>query len=398
MVKRASFNNKLVTANGFFLCLSFLTLILGEIPRFSLKNLGSIRLLDVLVLITVALSLFVLPKNLFSKLPVKLFVLFAVLNVISLGVSFFAVGEQIIVGVIHFLRLALYFSLYPSVLLFIRNFSISKLLNLLVMVGSAVATLGLLQLLLIPDISFLAQYGWDPHQFRVVSTWLDPNFLSPFLIICLSILITQLDHHLPRSRKIGQVGLLILLSFSIILTFSRSGLVYLSIFILLIGLRYYRRILIVLILALFLLIAALPSVRQRMAGIINPDVTANARLISWSESVRVGLTSPLIGVGYNNYSFYKNIENNFEQKNSSFGADSSILLMFSTTGIIGLTMFIGVFLYSIILSFRSKQRNYYILGSSLAGAMVASNFNNLLLYPLLIPVLLVLLCEINENA
>ena len=185
--------------------------------------------------------------------------------------------------------------------------------------------------------------------------------------------------------------------FGILLTFSRSGLVSLTVLVFLVGIRFYRKTLIVAILAVVIFAVSFAPIRTRLLGIINPDITASARLVSWSESIRIGVISPIIGVGYNNYSFYKNNTNNTEQKNTSFGADSTILLIFSTTGVLGLFSFIGLFIYSIISGFRTRTKESYIFSSVILALIIGSNFNNLLLYPLIIPSYLVILAVLNER-
>ena len=398
MAKAVLYKTKLIYLNNFFLVLTFLVLIFGEITRISLPGFGSVRILDITVIFTVLSSFFVFPKAIFSAWPVRLFSLFVVVNIISLIFAYFSINTQISVGIVHFGRLVLYFLLYPSIVLFFRKYSIIKLHKLVVVVGSAVAAIGLLQLILVPDIAFLTPYGWDPHRNRLVSSWLDPNFLSPFLVVCLSILITQFDRkNNPKINKLGQIGLLFLLILANLLTFSRSGLICIAIFVILIGIRYYRRVLAAIIIGFALIITLYAPARQRVTGIINPDITANARLISWVESVQIGLINPIIGIGYNNYSVYKIENDKIEQKNSSFGADSTILLIFATTGILGSVLFFGVFIYSIIRSLLSKRKNLYILGSGLMGVLAASNFNNIMLYPLMIPVLMLVIASINED-
>ncbi len=398
MAKVPTLKDKIYLTNHILLILCFFVLTLGEIPRLSINGFGSIRILDIIVVFTVISSLFVFPSKLFSSFPIKIFLIFVLVNLVSLTVSYFSLKLEVLTGLIHFLRLLIYFGLYPSVYLFIQKVSKAKLIDIIVLVGGFISVLGFIQLIVIPDIGFLAQYGWDPHRNRMVSTWLDPNFLSGFLIISLAALLSQLNSKLnSKDRKIAQISLLTIIVFGILLTFSRSGLVSLAVLVFLVGIRFYRKTLIVSMLAMVIVALSFAPIRVRLLGIINPDITASARLISWSESIKIGAKSPIIGIGYNNYSYYKNNVNNIEQKNSSFGADSSILLIFSTTGILGLISFIGLFIYSIIKGFRRKTKESYIFSSIILALIIGSNFNNLLLYPLIIPCYLVVLAIINER-
>jgi len=398
MAKALTTKDKIYLTNHILLITCFLALVFGEIPRLSIDGFGSVRILDIIVIFTVISSIFVFPPKLFRNFFTKIFLFFVLVNSVSLIISYFSLKLEVLTGVIHFLRLLIYFSLYPSIYLFINKVSKVKLVDLLVVIGGLVSVLGIIQLILIPDIGFLAQYGWDPHRNRLVSTWLDPNFLSGFLILSLASLLSQLNSKLnSKDRKIAQIGLLAIIVFGILLTFSRSGLVSLTVLVFLVGIRFYRKTLIVAILAVVIFAVSFAPIRTRLLGIINPDITASARLVSWSESIRIGVISPIIGVGYNNYSFYKNNTNNTEQKNSSFGADSTILLIFSTTGVLGLFSFIGLFIYSIIKGFRTRTKESYIFSSVILALIIGSNFNNLLLYPLIIPSYLVILAVLNER-
>lgn len=398
MSREVSLKNNIISINNFFLLFSLSLLVLGELPRLSIQGFGSIRLIDLTVLITVVSSLFVARKHFYSSAFMKLILGFCLFNTMLLFFNFFRFGVQELVGIVHFFRLIMFFFLYPSIVLFIDRYSKEKILNFLVVISAITAAIGLIQLIVIPDIAFLSQYGWDPHRNRVVSTWLDPNFLSSFLIIPFAIIISSLDSDIKsKDKKLGQLGLLAIVSLASLLTFSRSGLIIFGAFLLLIGARYYQKAIILFFLTLIVGISLYSPARQRFFGIINPDITASARLISWSESLAIGFENSLKPIGYNNYSIYKNNIKIIEQKNSSFGADSSILLIFSTTGIIGLLLFIAPFFYSILMSIRSKKKKYFIFASAIIALVVGSNFNNLLLYPLIIPAYLLILAVINEK-
>ncbi|MBU1110279.1 O-antigen ligase family protein [Patescibacteria group bacterium] len=62
--------------------------------------------------------------------------------------------------------------------------------------------LGLVQFLLFPDFSKYIQHGWDPHYYRLLSTFFDPNFAGIFLILgfvlAVSLLLTRNSNKLRR--------------------------------------------------------------------------------------------------------------------------------------------------------------------------------------------------------
>ena len=58
--------------------------------------------------------------------------------------------------------------------------------------GLGLAVLGLLQFIFLPDMQFLAKSGWDPHYYRIVSTFLDPNFAGAYFALTLLLLTSHL--------------------------------------------------------------------------------------------------------------------------------------------------------------------------------------------------------------
>lgn len=90
------------------------------------------------------------------------------------------------------------------------------------LLGTGVVTTiwGLLQYLLLPDLRFLAVLGWDPHYFRMIGTWLDPNFLGLAITIWL---IINLGHQPDWLSNNLRTALLILFSIALSLTFSRAS-------------------------------------------------------------------------------------------------------------------------------------------------------------------------------
>lgn len=58
--------------------------------------------------------------------------------------------------------------------------------------GIALAVLGLLQFIFFPNLDFLTFAGWDPHYFRTVSTFFDPNFAGSFFVLTLLLIFQNL--------------------------------------------------------------------------------------------------------------------------------------------------------------------------------------------------------------
>lgn len=257
----------------------------------------------------------------------------------------------------------------------------------LILAGFIVALLGFLQFIVIPDFAQLAsEGGWDPHQYRLLSTFFDPNFVGGFLVFLTSYIISFLFWKKKQTEKIVLTifGLSSLLA--IVLTFSRST--YLAFFAMLFAFGSLRSSkiflpLISLVAAVFILI---PPVQSRLVQAINLDDSARARLISWDNAVTIANDNSFLGVGFNSYRFAQERYGFFQDAagggHSGSGVDSSVLLVLATTGILGLLCYLWLLFGLLQLSFR--QRHDMLSLAFLVGFLsliVHSVFVNSLFYP-----------------
>src|SRR3989344_1059302 len=154
---------------------------LVRIPLFGPS--GSFTLSDILVLILAVAFLFyfffnriaiVMPKKL--VFPVAVFSLFAASSTVF-ALNRFS-PKEIFVSSLFLIRFLLYFSITIITLNVVKREKIEKWVNIFLSAGTTLVLLGFLQLLFVPNLLFLTPYGWDPHQTRIVSTFLDPHFLG----------------------------------------------------------------------------------------------------------------------------------------------------------------------------------------------------------------------------
>src|SRR3989338_11511803 len=158
---------------------------LVRIPIFGQE--GHFTLSDIFVLILAVSFLFyfffnriaiVMPKKL--MLPVLVFSLFAASS------TLFAMNQfspkEIFVSSLFLLRFLLYFSVMIITLNVVKREKMEKWVNIFLSAGTILVFLGFLQLLFVPNLLFLAPYGWDPHKMRIVSSFLDPNFVQIFFV------------------------------------------------------------------------------------------------------------------------------------------------------------------------------------------------------------------------
>src|SRR3990167_11370300 len=116
----------------------------------------------------------VMPKKI--TLPVLVFSLFATSSTV------FALNQfspkEIFISSLFLLRFSLYFSVMIITLNVVKREKMEKWVSIFLSAGIILAFLGFLQLLFVPNLLFLAPYGWDPHKMRIVSSFLDPNFVG----------------------------------------------------------------------------------------------------------------------------------------------------------------------------------------------------------------------------
>lgn len=248
--------------------------------------------------------------------------------------------------------------------------------------GAFLAISGLLQFIILPDLRFLAQLGWDPHFYRTVSTFLDPNFLGAYLVLTL-LLIFQNEMSLKRIHK---RILFILVYLTLMTTFSRSS--YLMFLISFLSLAFFKKSFKTAILAVALFAVLLLFFQIYIKGVnqitpLDRNQTAKYRFTTWQQGMDIFLKNPLLGVGFNAYNFalkeYKLGDAQFITGHGATTNDSSLVYVSSTTGILGLLAFL-FFLFTLFLKRKQKP----ILAAGILGLLVHSFFVNSLFYPILL--------------
>ena len=273
-----------------------------------------------------------------------------------------------------------------------------RLLRWVGAVAASVLLLGFVQLYVFPDIGSLAKYGWDPHVGRLVSTFLDPNFLGGFWAISLAIWgALFLSRRLrPLTFWIGTALLLV----ASVLTYSRSGYLAVGTVVLILGLRYSWKLLVLALCCAIPLALTIPRVQERVAGGFSLDTTSRDRIDSWQSALAIAERYPVIGVGYNNYHDAQEVVGTLPygtMGHSTAGSDSSLLTILSTTGAVGMFLFF----LSLILMLRQAQKTSRKSSVAAAAAsallvvtpalFVHSWFVNSLLYPFILVVLVLLI-------
>lgn len=248
--------------------------------------------------------------------------------------------------------------------------SAKKIFQALTASVTLIALAGFIQLLVYPDLGKLEEYGWDPHINRLVSTWLDPNFVGGLLAFMVSILLGIALYTKKTSHKVGLFILIAVLSTALFLTYSRSAYLALAAGILIIGVLKSRKLLVFCLIAFLIGIAASPRAEQRVTDLThsissfifntaeNPDATARLRIKSWQQTLELIQMRPIFGSGYNTLRYVKHNEGFVEdtEVHSASGSDSSLLTILATTGIAGLIPFLMIYYRIIKTAFTNWQQ------------------------------------------
>jgi hypothetical protein len=336
-----------------------LTFFFGQLLRLNLFGL-SFPLIDIFIVLFSFINLLnhfflhtLKPKNIY-------FLYFLIFAWFSFVVNYLIYDYPLLKPIFYLVRLSSLLSFF----IFPPNLNIPKL-NLkksfyLIMIANVV--FGLIQYFLWPDFTYFKSFNWDPHLSRLVSTYFDPTFTALLYLLFLIILY----------RGKYNVLIIALTYFAIALTYSRSTFLALVICSLFLGLKL-KKFKIFTLTAIIVTVTILLLPRPPGEGTkLERTSSIKAKIENYKEGFGVFLRSPIIGHGYDNLSYVRQIKDINSHSNSGF--DSSLLTILTTTGIPGLLLFIA----GLTRLFQRSTLTYQIL---LLAIFIHSLFANSLLYP-----------------
>ncbi len=326
----------------------------------NIYKINSVSLLDVSVLF---LWVCTLHKNKFRLNLPKVFTLFISVALLSLFLANQWGTDAQFVGFQYLFR----FFIYSSLAFFGETLFDKKYLHKLIYIlGLVVVFGGLSQYIFLPDVRFLSAWSWDDHYYRIIGSFLDPGFTGLLLVLFFI-------YYLSRGHRM----IAIMAYLSLVLTYSRSS--YLAFLVAMLVMSIQRRSISFFVKASLILgvtILALPRSSQGEGVKLERTSTIQARVINWQQSWQIFSDHPVLGVGFNMYRFAQKDYGYLEEKNWSVnhagaGADSSLLFVSATTGLMGLVFYLGYLksLYQIL------DTRYMI------PILVHSLFLNSLFYP-----------------
>ena len=328
---------------------------------------GSFRF-QLIDLLTVLLSLSLLLSGsarrsiLQSKLTKSFSILILSLSFSLLVAAFYLSPEILISALLYLLRFICYFSIYYSLSL---N-GLSKFSRYLLFSAVIFIALGLLQYIFLPDVRFLKGLGYDDHYFRLIGSFLDPNFTGLVLVIFTLVCLPKLIFLLPL--------------LALVLTFSRASYLALAASLLYIGIltRHARLILVLVVLG-----AILYFVPKPFGEGVNLLRTYSifSRIQNQVSALSTFIHQPLFGVGFN--TLKSGGVNNVP--NLSSGVDNSFLFILTTSGLLGFLSF----LYFLKSSWNLNQN--LVVHASFLAIGIHSLFNNSFFYSWILVLFFVLL-------
>ncbi len=337
-----------------------LTLGFGQLLRFEVSGIP-IFLHDILITLIIPLAYLSGKQKISPPLWLKLIVLGLAIGAIR-ALTLFPLS-LLIIHSLYSLRTLAYLILF--LLLKSRSIKINK--SSFLLAGLISLVIGLIQYIKFPDMRIFQYLGWDDHLSRLTLPHFDPTFSGAFLAVSLLFslpLKSSLIYHLA-------------LTLGILLTYSRSIWLSLALTATLFIKRKTRLLLAVL--AIITAILLLPTSFGEGTNLLR-TYSINSRLSHDLDLAgRVG-GNFITGIGYNSLPLI--IDTQQESPNHNTGFNNSFLTILATSGIIGL---LGWFLF-----LRSLYYEHTRLRPILVFLVIGSLFNNLLLYPFTLLLLLLM--------
>jgi hypothetical protein len=337
----------------------FFSFFIGQIFRLNLFRI-SFPLIDISIVLLSIYNLIHHFKNKSLKITNKYFFYFCLYSWILLLFSYFRFQIFSLNSLFYLIRLTCLLSLFIFPLKIEQK---QQSLFYLFIIANII--FGFIQYFFWPNFTYFDINQWDPHLYRLVSTFFDPTFTG--LIYLLFFIKIYFDKKIPY-----RWFLLVITYLAIALTYSRST--YLSFIVVFAFISFSTkkiRPFLISLIVVTITIFCLPrhpgegTKLERNSSII-------AKIENYQEAFSLFTKHPLLGTGYNNLSQFR--QNNNPQSHANSGFDSSILTLLTSTGIIGTSLFV----FGIKKHYQSKALYQKTL---IWIILIHSLFANSLLYP-----------------
>jgi len=301
------------------------SIFIGQIIRINYHGL-SFPLVDFSLILFSILNTINHLKQKTLKVKNKYFLYFLIFSWVFLAFNLIRYGFDPIKPIFYLGRLTCLLSLliFPPIL----EKSIKKFFILGIIAN---ILFGFVQYFLWPNFTYFDASNWDPHLYRLVSTFFDPTFTA--LIYLFFIIKVFLDKKIPYRWP-----LLIISYVAMVLTYSRSTFMSFILAFTFISIKIKKpKIFLFSFILMISTIFLLP--RQPGEGTkLERSSSIKAKIENYQEAINVFKKSPIIGIGYNNIGFIKIVNN--PNSHANFGFDGSLMTILVTTGVIGFVLFL----------------------------------------------------------
>ena len=322
--------------------------LLSLTPFGQLFRLQLLDVLAVLLFVSLLPSYRKIAKDPLFK-PLALFSLAALLSLVA------NLGSVSLASLAYFLRFVSYTSFYFA----FRTEGVRKYARYLLLAAVLFLGLGLLQYFFLPDIRFLAYLGFDDHYYRLIGSFLDPNFSG--LILAVLVILSPWP-------------LLVIPLIALVLTFSRASFLSLAVGLIYLSLtnRRLKLLLTLLLLGLFLYLVPKPfgegvNLWRTFSIVSRVENQKNALLLFTQK--------PIFGHGF-----------------SPLKVDNSFIFVLATTGIVGFIAFV-TFLKKVWLMTADP-----LARTSILVILVHSLFNNSLFYSWILALFFLLISQRSKGS
>lgn len=379
----------------FFLLIALFPL--GVLPKFSIMPAVQVAAADIVVVLILILSVKKIMLFLRHNRSVYVKLLLAFFAISILGITFNTNNVfQFISSISYLLRLYAYLLLLVPLMSIsnvkLKQFKIAMIISGLVFIG-----FGYIQYVYYPNLRNLFYLGWDEHLYRLFSTFFDPNFAGSFILLVLFIYTSYFMERI--SQQAIKYKILLTLPFffitpALFLTYSRgallTGVVMIIVFLTFIG---KKRLLAIFSILFLITLFVLPKNFGGEGVNLMRTASIFTRLQSNTQAITIFKDNPIIGVGFNTLRFTQDkynyvLKSEVLTSHAAAGFPNSYLVILSTTGVLGFSLFIAFF-YHLVKDLHTKMlegrksKNFYFHASVLTvllGLLFNSMYENVLLY------------------
>lgn len=369
----------------------------GEVLRWDNGQSIAITLLDVAVILFFGITFFI---NIFQKQALvlskvhKFAFWFVIIGLISLVLQVTHLRYyQLFVAFLYALRFTVYtLGISLSIQLLDKKFK-KRIPYFLFVISIILAAIGIIQYIWYPELRNLYYAGWDPHLYRIFSTFLDPNFTGLFYLCgaILGIYLFLEKSKLQDTKRKIIFGLGITINIlALFLTYSRGAYLAFFVAITIILWRAGKKKFILLGFGIIVLLVIGTEILSPHSEGTKLFRTASIRdrSVSLQQVMAIISHHPFLGVGFDAYRYALQKEGFLGDKadttHSGAGTDNSFLFAFATTGLAGLVAYL-LMTWEIL---RSAYISKTVIGKSLFASYIAlivgSFFVNALFYPFLL--------------